>query len=63
MNRTTKSCSTYLSANRLQRGHCISRTSPPPVPVRFASPPPLGIGVGDGEGWRDGGMPAALDVL
>lgn len=31
---TTKSCSTYLSANRLHRGHCVSRTSPPaPAPA------------------------------
>lgn len=37
MNKTTKSCSTYLSANRLQRGHCVNLTSPPPPPP----PPPL----------------------
>ena len=27
MNSTTKSCSTYLSANFLQCGHCVRRTS------------------------------------
>jgi hypothetical protein len=29
MNSTTKSCSTYLSANLLHRGHCVSRTPLP----------------------------------
>lgn len=29
MNSTTKSCSTYLSANFLQRGHCVRRTPLP----------------------------------
>ena len=39
MKSTTKSCSTYLSAKRLHRGHCISRTSAPAAPLRLASPP------------------------
>jgi len=34
MNKTTKSCSTYLSAKRLQRGHCVSRT---PFPRALSS--------------------------
>lgn len=29
MNTMTKSCSTYLSANPLQRGHCVRRTPLP----------------------------------
>lgn len=29
MNSTTKSCSTYLSPNRLHRGHCVNRTPLP----------------------------------
>ena len=34
MNKTTKSCSTYLSANLLHRGHCVNRTSlPTPLPL------------------------------
>ena len=34
MNSTTKSCSTYLSANLLHRGHCVNRTSlPTPLPL------------------------------
>jgi len=39
MKRTTKSCSTYLSAKRLQRGHWVNLTSPPlPEAAFFASP-------------------------
>ena len=40
MNKTTKSCSTYLSANRLQRGHCVNLTSPPPPPPLLPLPFP-----------------------
>lgn len=32
---TTKSCSTYLSANRLHRGHWVNLTSPPPPDLVF----------------------------
>lgn len=32
MNSTMKSCSTYLSAKRLHRGHWVNRTSPPTTP-------------------------------
>lgn len=45
MNSTTKSCSTYLSANLLHRGHCVKRTSPPPAPLDFDSPPLLLFGL------------------
>lgn len=37
MNSTTKSCSTYLSAKRLHRGHCVNLTSPTVVALIFVS--------------------------
>ncbi len=37
INSTTKSCSTYLSAKRLHRGHCVSLTSPTVVGLIFVS--------------------------
>ena len=48
MKRTTKSCSTYLSANRLQRGHCINRTSPTPVALALDKPSVRDLGVAGG---------------
>jgi hypothetical protein len=41
MKSTTKSCSTYLSANLLHLGHCVNRTSAPAERDFLASPPPL----------------------
>lgn len=37
MNSTTKSCSTYLSAKRLHRGHCVNLTSVPVVALALIS--------------------------
>ena len=54
INSTTKSCSTYLSANRLHRGHCVSRTSPP-------APPPCGV-VGFAADFASSAPPRAANV-
>lgn len=65
INSTTKSCSTYLSANFLQRGHCVKRTPLPSarssafeysvysVLTGYRHSMQMGIALRPlGEGWR-----------